>query len=219
MEKKVLHPLVLKKSQKRYQKWKRLVDMLFAVVVLITAFPLLVVIGIAIKIEEPTGKVFFTQTRVGKDGHAFEMIKFRSMKSFTPANKATGELENPELYISKIGYIIRKNSMDEIPQFWNVLKGDMSIIGPRPLIVEEQEIHEMRIKYGVYQVMPGITGLAQVNGRDLLTTEEKVFYDWQYVKNLGVKQDLCILGNTLKTVLMQDGYREGKLERERSGIS
>lgn len=156
---------------------RSVVDRVLAAVALIVLSPLLLVVSVAQKINAPYEPIFFLQKRVGKDAHCFNIIKFRTMKSTAPKNVATGDLESPEIYISKLGRILRDTSIDELPQLWNVVRGEMSLIGPRPLVYTEREIRFLRRWYGVYQVRPGITGWAQVNGRDTVDIYDKVYYD------------------------------------------
>ena len=160
-------------SRKFYYKAKRILDIFGALTGLfIFALPLLV-LALIIYIDD-AGSVFFFQDRVGRNGKVFRLCKLRTMKPDAPAYLSTEELENPGQYVTKVGRILRKLSLDEIPQLFNVLKGDMSLIGPRPLIPQEKEIHEKRTEAGVYTLRPGITGLAQINGRDHVKAEEKV---------------------------------------------
>lgn len=214
-----IYPVVLRKKDKAYKALKRIMDFFLAFSCLLIISPLFLIISLGIKCESPKENIFFRQERVGCGGKIFQIIKFRSMRSDTPPNMATGQLENPEQYISAIGKFIRKSSIDELPQLWNVVKGDMSLIGPRPLILAEKEMHTLREHYGIYQILPGITGLAQVNGRDSLDDNKKVYYDWQYLRNFGLIQDIKVLINTTKVVMAQEGYREGKNVKETEEVS
>ena len=134
------------------------------------------------------------------------------MKNNTP-NVATGDLENPEQYITKVGKFLRKTSLDELPQLWNILKGDMSFVGPRPLISSEMRAHRLRLEYGVYRIRPGLTGLAQINGRDEISLMKKMKYDKIYCDNWSIKLDLIILLKSVGVALKQEGYQEGKWHR------
>ena len=134
------------------------------------------------------------------------------MKNNTP-NVATGDLENPEQYITKVGKFLRKTSLDELPQLWNILKGDMSFVGPRPLISSEMRAHRLRLEYGVYRFRPGLTGLAQINGRDEISLMKKMKYDKIYCDNWSIKLDLVILLKSVGVALNQEGYQEGKWHR------
>ncbi len=186
---------------------KRGIDVaLSAIGLVILAIPMLIVAA-AIKIEDP-GPALFVQRRVGIHKTYFMLYKFRSMKLDTP-DIPTHLLENPEQYISKVGAFIRKTSIDELPQLINILRGDMSIIGPRPALWNQDDLVAERDKYGVNDVRPGLTGWAQINGRDELEIPEKAKLDGVYVKNMGFLFDVrCFLG-TIFTVLRSDGVVEG----------
>ena len=158
--------------------------------------------------------IFFLQKRVGKGAHCFNIIKFRTMKSSAPKNVATGDLENPQMYISKVGRFLRDTSIDELPQLANVVRGEMSLIGPRPLVYTEREIRFLRRWYGVYQVTPGITGWAQINGRDTVEVYDKVYYDREYVQNVSLKFDLKVIWKSIQVVLGRKGVVDGKIDPE-----
>lgn len=207
------HQIQLTPQQKRYIKVKRLCDTIVALLALVVLSPLLLLVGIAIKIESPSEPVFFIQKRVGRNYHVFRLIKFRSMKSTAPKNMATSEFEHPEQYITHLGRIIRRTSIDELPQLVNVLCGDMSLIGPRPLVYTEREIRFLRRWYGVYQVRPGITGLAQVSGRDTVDTYDKVAFDREYVQHISFREDVELFFKSIWIVLMRVGIREGKVQK------
>lgn len=192
-------------------KFKRLFDIIFSFLALIILSPLFLVICTIIFFT-PDCKVFFSHERRGRKGKPFKIYKFQTMKNFTP-NCATGELENPEQYITKIGKILRKTSLDELPQLWNILKGDMSFVGPRPLISSEIRMHRLRLEYGVYRFRPGLTGLAQINGRDDLSIVKKAKYDKEYCDNWSLKLDLQILLKSFVTVARQEGFHEGKYHK------
>jgi len=193
-------------TRKFYYKVKRLLDIFGAVTgLLIFALPLLI-LALIIYIDD-AGSVFFFQDRVGRGGNIFRLCKLRTMKKDAPAYLSTGELENPGQYVTKVGRILRKLSLDEIPQLFNVLKGDMSLVGPRPLIPQETQIHEKRTAAGVYTLRPGITGLAQINGRDHVKLEEKVRLDAEYLQRFGFLTDLSILLKTVPKVIDSEGVR------------
>ena len=192
-------------------KFKRLFDIIFSLLALIILSPLFLVICTIIFFT-PDCKVFFSHERRGRKGEPFKIYKFQTMKNSTP-NCATGDLENPEQYITKIGKILRKTSLDELPQLWNILKGDMSFVGPRPLISSEIRMHRLRLEYGAYRFRPGLTGLAQVNGRDDLSIPKKAKYDKIYCDNWSLKLDITILLKSFKTVAKQEGFHEGKFHR------
>lgn len=170
---------------------KRMADVLLSLAGLIIMALPFVVISILIK-KDSNDPVFFTQLRVGRDGKLFKIYKFRTMK----IKEETNTDDNSDI-VTSFGKVLRKTSIDEIPQLLNILKGDMSFVGPRPLVPDEGEIHNLRMKNGVYNVRPGITGLAQVNGRDLITVEQKVKLDTQYVQQYGMLLDIKLM---LKTI-------------------
>ncbi len=192
-------------------KWKRLFDIVFSFLGLILLSPLFLVIC-TINFFTPDCKVFFSHERRGRKGKPFKIYKFQTMKNSTP-NCATGELENPEQYITKFGKILRKTSLDELPQLWNILKGDMSFVGPRPLISSEIRAHRLRLEYGVYRFRPGLTGWAQINGRDDISIMKKMKLDKEYCDKWSLKLDLIILVRSVGTVITQKGFREGKIHR------
>ena len=148
----------------------------------------------------------------GRRGKPFTIYKFQTMKNNTP-NCATGELENPEQYITKFGKFLRKTSLDELPQLWNILKGDMSFVGPRPLISSEMRAHRLRLEYGVYRFRPGLTGWAQINGRDSISLLRKMKLDKEYCDNWSLKLDLIILLRSVGAVVKQEGFHEGTYHR------
>lgn len=189
---------------------KRICDVIFSLIaIIILALPMLI-IALLIKIDSPEEPVLFKQIRVGKDNIPFTIFKFRSMSKDAPHQMATENFENPEEYITAVGKVIRKNSLDELPQLFNVLKGDMSIIGPRPLIPTETKVLELRNKMGASLILPGITGLAQVHGRDEVTDENKATYDGKYALNISMFLDLSIFLKTVFDVICSRGVHEGK---------
>lgn len=191
-----------------YKISKRILDiMVSATSLLVLAVPLTVV-AIIIYIDNP-GNVIFSQERVGLKGKLFKLYKFRSMKMSTPKYLATSEVSDPDKYITNIGHIIRKYSIDELPQLMNVFLGDMSIVGPRPLIANEKDIHEMRIQQGVYSIKPGITGLAQINGRDTVSPIQKVEWDKKYLDSMGLVTDFKIIFETALKVIRGRDVVEG----------
>ena len=178
---------------------KRFLDIIFSLLFIILLSPIMLIVAVLILILD--GKpVLFCQKRVGYNNKLFSIYKFRTMKNNTEED-ATALLKNIDSHITKLGKILRKLSIDEMPQFFNVLKGDMSFIGPRPLIPKENEIRELRAKYNVYSVKPGITGLAQINGRDNLSDEQKALFDKEYVENQSLKMDFKILVKTVINVI------------------
>jgi O-antigen biosynthesis protein WbqP len=184
-------------------------DVIASLLFLIAASPLLLILVILIRLDSK-GAVIFRQSRVGKGGKIFRIYKFRTMKIDAPKHIATKDLQDPYKYITRMGMFLRKTSIDELPQLFNVLKGDMSIIGPRPLIEKESKIHLLRYKAGVYDLRPGITGWAQINGRDDIEDEEKVMYDREYAERLSFSFDVKIFFGSIIVVFKRDGYKEGK---------
>ena len=188
--------------------FKRMLDFSLALVGLLFAWPVLLLIAVAIKIDDP-GPAIFKQKRVGIHKSYFELYKFRSMKVDTP-DVPTHLLENPEQYISRVGKFLRKTSLDELPQMINILKGEMSIIGPRPALWNQYDLIEERDKYGANDVRPGLTGLAQVMGRDELPIDVKAKYDGEYAQNVTFAHDVKIFFKTITSVLGAEGVKEGK---------
>lgn len=201
-------------KQKRYLVVRSVIDRILAGIALVILSPLFLVVSIAQKISAPDEPVFFLQKRVGKNAHCFNIIKFRTMKSSAPKNVATGDLADPQIYISRLGRFLRDTSIDELPQLVNVVKGEMSLIGPRPLVYTEREIRFLRRWYGVYQVTPGITGWAQVNGRDTVDIYDKVYYDREYVQNVSLKFDVKVIWKSVLVVLGRKGVVDGKVDPE-----
>lgn len=201
-------------KQKRYLVVRSVIDRILAGIALIILSPLFLIVSIAQKISAPDEPVFFLQKRVGKNAHCFNIIKFRTMKSSAPKNVATGDLADPQIYISRLGRFLRDTSIDELPQLMNVVNGNMSLIGPRPLVYTEREIRFLRRWYGVYQVTPGITGWAQVNGRDTVDIYDKVYYDREYVQNVSLKFDLKVIWKSVLVVLGRKGVVDGKVDPE-----
>ncbi|MBQ4600474.1 MAG: sugar transferase [Oscillospiraceae bacterium] len=192
---------------------KRILDVILSFCGLAVLLLPLALVALWVYIDDP-GKVFFVHDRVGKGGRLFKLYKFRTMKMDTPKNMATMDVEDPDRYITRAGRILRKLSVDELPQLFNVLRGDMSLVGPRPLIPQEEDIHTMRHRFGVYAVRPGVTGLAQINGRDLVSPAEKVRYDVRYVEDFGFKLDAKILFATVPKLFGGEGVVEGYDSRE-----
>lgn len=193
---------------------KRFLDFVFSLIgIVVLAVPMLI-IAIVIKIDSPKEQILFRQKRVGKNNHEFTIYKFRSMRQDAPHEMATKNFENPEAYITPVGKFIRKASLDELPQLFNVFKGEMSIVGPRPLIPNERKVLELRDKYGANKILPGITGLAQVHGRDEITDENKAAYDGKYALNASWLLDLSIISKTILDVIHGRGVREGKIKQK-----
>ena len=192
-----------------YAKYvKRMIDIFLSFCGLVVLSPIYLVLALAIKIDDP-GPVLFTQKRVGKNKQYFKLHKFRSMKMCTPHDVPTHMLENPEQYITTIGKILRKYSLDELPQIWDIFIGNMSIIGPRPGLWNQDLLTAERDKYGANDVRPGLTGWAQINGRDELEIPVKAKLDGEYVEKMSILFDCkCFLG-TITSVLKSDGVVEG----------
>ncbi len=191
-----------------YLKIKRLADILCAVIALIVLSPLFIVIAIAIKIDSK-GPVLFKQKRYGRGKTVFDMLKFRTMYIDAPNDAPTYSIAEPNRYITRIGRILRRNSVDELPQLWNILKGQMSFVGPRPVILKEYELIAERDKYGANDIRPGLTGWAQINGRDELTPVAKAKIDGAYVSGMSLIGDFVCLCKTVPVVLKRDGFAEG----------
>lgn len=188
--------------------FKRFFDFLLALLGLILLSWLFVILIIWIKLDSK-GPVLFKQKRVGLHKKHFNILKFRTMRIDTPKDTPTHLLKDPEQYITKAGKFLRKTSLDELPQIINILKGDMSIVGPRPALWNQYDLIEERDKYGANDVMPGLTGWAQINGRDELEIPVKAKLDGEYVEKMGFLMDLkCIFG-TVKSVAKQEGVVEG----------
>ena len=187
--------------------FKRLIDFMLSLVGLLVLWPVFLIIAIAIKIDDP-GPVFFKQKRIGIGKSHFWLYKFRSMKVNTP-DIPTHLLENPEQYISKVGKFLRKTSLDELPQLLNILSGKMSIIGPRPALWNQDDLIAERDKYGANDVKPGLTGWAQINGRDELEIPVKAKLDGEYVEKMSFAFDIKCFFGTIKSVLKSDGVVEG----------
>lgn len=188
---------------------KRVFDVLLSLAVIITLSPVFLLLFMYIKVDSP-GPILFRQKRVGKGKEEFEILKFRTMKIDAPKDMPTHLLDKPESYITRSGKFLRKTSLDELPQFFNILKGDMSLIGPRPALWNQFDLIEERDKYKANDVMPGLTGLAQINGRDELPIEMKAKIDGGYVEHMTMLLDMKILVWTFVYVFKSEGVREGE---------
>ena len=195
-----------------YQHFKRLIDIVLSLGAIIVLSPVLLVLAVLIKLDSK-GPVLFKQKRVGKGKTHFEILKFRTMYADVPKDVPTHLLADPASKITKIGRFLRKSSLDELPQIFNILKGEMSIIGPRPALWNQFDLIEERDKYGANDVRPGLTGLAQVMGRDELPIDVKAKYDGDYVKNITFANDVKIFFRTIFSVASADGIKEGKQEK------
>lgn len=198
-----------------YRKYiKFILDKILAVIALVLLSPLILITALIIKIKEPDSNVLFIQERSGLNRKPFKCYKFRSMRSDAPKNASTWELENPENFITPFGKFMRKTSLDELPQLFNILKGDMSFVGPRPVILKETKLLDLREKYGACKVKPGITGLAQISGRDDLPPKKKAKMDGLYAKNVNFIDDIKLFLKTIPAVISSEGIREGKRDEE-----
>lgn len=191
-----------------YQKVKRGIDFVIALLGLILLSPVLLILVIAIKLDSP-GPVLFRQKRVGIHKSHFQILKFRTMRIDTPKDMPTHLLQNPEQYITKVGAFLRKTSLDELPQILNIIKGDMAIVGPRPALWNQYDLIEERDKYGANDIRPGLTGWAQINGRDELEIPVKAKLDGEYVSKMSFAMDLRCFFGTFLSVLRADGVVEG----------
>ena len=191
-----------------YLKFKRFYDTLGAFIGILILSPLYLVIMILIKVDSK-GPILFKQKRIGRNKKHFNILKFRTMKIDTPKETPTHMLENPEQYITRVGKILRKTSLDELPQVINILKGDMSIIGPRPALWNQFDLIEERDKYNVHKLYPGITGYAQIKGRDTLPISDKAALDGEYVKRISLWLDIKIFVGTFISIFKSDGVVEG----------
>lgn len=187
---------------------KRIIDFILSLVGIIVLSPLLLILVIAIKVDSK-GPVVFTQKRVGKNKKLFSIYKFRTMKIDTPKEMPTHLLKNPDEFITRVGKFLRKTSLDELPQLFNILKGDMAIIGPRPALWNQEDLIEERDKYGANDIRPGLTGWAQINGRDELEIDIKASLDGYYVEHESFWMDVKCFFGTIVSVFKSDGVVEG----------
>lgn len=192
-----------------YQKYiKRFIDFILSLIGLIVLSPVYLILAILIK-SDSKGPVFFKQKRLKYTGVYFDILKFRTMRIDTPKNMPTHMLDNPDSYITKTGHFLRKYSLDELPQIINIFKGDMSIIGPRPALFNQTDLIEERDKYGANDIKPGLTGLAQISGRDELPIEVKARLDGEYVKKISFLFDVKMFFGTILSVIKHEGVVEG----------
>ena len=193
-----------KKSQLMYLKIKRVLDITCSAMGVLVLSPVFLGAAIAVKLEDPTGKVIYKQDRIGRSGRPFKLYKFRTMHTDAP-ELSTHEFNNAQSYVTRVGRFMRDTSLDELPQLINVLKGDMSLVGPRPLMTRERDIHMKRFFYGLYQVRPGITGMAQTHGRDDMDNDQKVEWDRKYVEKISFMTDLKLIFRTVGKVIKREG--------------
>lgn len=216
-DKKRNKPYELSDKQRKYLSWKRAMDFVIAGTASIVLAPVMGMLALAVKLDSP-GPVLFKQKRVGKDKKLFEIWKFRTMRTDTPKDMPTHMLNNPEQFITRTGAVMRKFSLDELPQLWQCVNGSLSLIGPRPALWNQYDLIEERDKYGANSITPGITGWAQINGRDELEIDVKAKFDGEYVAKLGIRMDAKCFFGTIRSILCHDGVVEGgtgKLHKQR----
>lgn len=187
----------------RGQMMKRVIDLTLSLVAALLLLPVFVVLTILIRVTSP-GPVLYWSHRVGRNNRIFQMPKFRSMRIDTPA-VAKHLLENPDKWLTPIGSFLRKSSLDELPQLWSIIRGDMSLVGPRPALFNQEDLIVLRTEKGIHRLLPGLTGWAQVNGRDELPIPTKVELDMEYLKNRSIGMDIKIVWMTLMKVIQRDG--------------
>lgn len=193
---------------KLYYYIKRAIDFIFSSVGIIVLSPIFIVIAIIIKLDSK-GSVLFKQKRITKHKKEFYILKFRTMRTDTPSDMPTHLLQNPDTFITKSGKFLRKTSLDELPQIINILKGEMSIIGPRPALWNQYDLITERDKYGANDIPAGLTGWAQINGRDTVEIEDKARFDGEYVEKMGIRMDVKCFFGTISSVLKRSDVVEG----------
>ena len=207
----------LSTGQRVYRTVKRVLDFLVSLAAMAILFLPMLILALVIKLDD-RGPVFFTQKRIGRDQKPFMMLKFRTMRADTPHDIPTHQLADPQQYITRVGRFLRKTSLDELPQLLNILAGQMSVVGPRPALWNQFDLIAEREQYGVHQVQPGLTGWAQINGRDELPIDVKARFDGEYVEKMGFLFDCKCFFGTIFSVLKSDGVVEGgtgQLEKEK----
>jgi O-antigen biosynthesis protein WbqP len=195
---------------------KRILDILISGVSIVILLPFFLLISVWIKVDS-RGPVLFKQKRFGKNKKPFQILKFRTMRIDTPDAIPTHLLQNPDRYITRSGRFCRRISLDELPQLFNILAGQMSLIGPRPALWNQEDLIAERDRYGANSILPGLTGWAQVNGRDELTIADKARYDGEYVKRISLPFDLMCLWKTISYVIKSDGILEGYSVQNKTG--
>lgn len=197
-----------------YERYiKRMLDIIISLTALIVLSPVLLIIAVLIKLDSP-GPVFFTQKRYGKNKTFFQICKFRSMRTDTPKDVPTDALRGANGFITPLGNVLRKTSLDELPQLWNILRGDMSLIGPRPALWNQDDLMALRDQYGASMIRPGLSGWAQVNGRDAIELEQKARYDGEYANNVSFRFDVKCLWMTFVKVVRRENIVEGAQENQ-----
>ncbi len=202
---------------KIYPHIKRIMDLVLSLIGMMILSPIFLLLALSIKIDS-RGPVFFKQKRVGKNKKYFYILKFRTMRTDTASDIPTHMLENPDIFITRLGKYLRKTSMDELPQIINILKGEMSIIGPRPALWNQYDLIEERDKYGANEIAPGLTGWAQINGRDEIPIIVKAKLDGEYVEKMSLIFDIQVFFKTLYSAIKSDGVREGKNDSHSNSI-
>ncbi|MBW9324180.1 sugar transferase [Enterococcus casseliflavus] len=187
---------------------KRIIDFILSLMGIVVLSPVLLLLCLAIKLDSK-GPIIFKQKRVGKNKTYFNIYKFRTMKIDTPKEMPTHLLADPDFYITKVGKFLRKTSLDELPQLFNIIKGDMAVIGPRPALWNQYDLIEERDKYGANDIRPGLTGLAQISGRDELEIPIKAKLDGKYTDNISLRMDIKCFFGTITSVFKSDGVVEG----------
>lgn len=199
----------LREGKQVYKRFlKRVIDFILSLIGLIVLSPVFIILCIWIKLDSK-GPIFFRQKRVGKNKKHFNILKFRTMYIDTPKDMPTHMLSNPDQYITKAGKFLRKTSLDELPQIINILKGEMAIIGPRPALWNQDDLIAERDKYGANDIKPGLTGWAQINGRDELEIDVKAALDGEYVRRMSFSFDVKCFFGTITSVLKHEGVVEG----------
>ncbi len=196
-----------------YSKIKRVIDIMLSLIGLVLLTPVFIILIIGIKLDS-SGPILFKQKRVGKNKRHFNILKFRTMRIDTPKDTPTHLLVNPDQYITRMGRFLRKTSLDELPQIFNIIAGQMSIIGPRPALWNQYDLIEERDKYHANDVLPGLTGWAQINGRDELPIDVKARLDGEYIDQFSFKMDLRCFFGTIVSVIKSDGVVEGGTGRK-----
>lgn len=204
------------KTQSFYTRYaKRWIDFILALVGLVVLSPVFLLVSLAIWVDDP-GPVMFTQKRFGINKQFFTLHKFRSMKMSAPHDIPTHLLRDPDRYITRVGHFIRRSSLDELPQIWDILVGSMSIIGPRPALWNQEDLIRERDRYGANALRPGLTGWAQINGRDELPIEVKARLDGEYAEKISFSMDVKCFFGTIGAVLNHKGYAEGRSPSSRT---
>ncbi len=200
-----------------YERYiKRFLDIIISLTALIVLSPVLLIVAILIKLDSP-GPVLFAQKRFGKDRTFFQIYKFRSMRTDTPRDVPTDALKGANSFITPLGNVLRKTSLDELPQLWNILRGDMSLIGPRPALWNQDDLMALRDQHEASMIRPGLSGWAQVNGRDAIELEQKAKYDGEYAQNVSFLFDVKCLWLTVVKVIKREDIVEGARTTKKSG--